>query len=72
MTRRIRKLIGAFVIVIYVVVHALVAMALAQARFVQEASGLVQGLIYAGLGLGWIVPLLPLIAWMERKDPEEI
>ena len=40
MTRRTRKLIGAFVIVIFVVVYALVAMALAQARFVQEASGL--------------------------------
>ena len=71
MTRRTRKLIGAFVIVTYVVVYALVAMALAQARFVQEASGLVQGLIYAGLGLGWIIPIMPLIAWMERKDPGE-
>ena len=50
------------------VVYALVAMALAQARFVQDASGLVQGLVYAALGLSWIVPLLPLIAWMEKKD----
>lgn len=70
MTRRSRKLIGAFVIVIYVVVYALIAMALAQARFVQEASGLAQGFIYAGLGLGWIIPLMPLIAWMERPDPD--
>jgi len=71
MTKRTRKLIGAFVIVFYVVVYALVAMALAQARFVQEASGLVQGLIYAALGLCWIIPVMPLIAWMERKDPGE-
>ena len=70
MTRRSRKLIGAFVIVIYVVVYALIAMALAQALFVQEASGLAQGFIYAGLGLGWIIPLMPLIAWMERPDPD--
>ncbi len=68
MPQRIRKLVGAFVVVIYVVVYALVAMALAQARFVQDASGLVQGLVYAALGLSWIVPLLPLIAWMEKKD----
>ena len=68
MPQRIRKLVGAVVVVIYVVVYALVAMALAQARFVQDASGLVQGLVYAGLGLSWIVPLLPLIAWMEKKD----
>ena len=38
MTKRTRKLIGAFVIVIYVVVYALVAMALAQASLVHEAS----------------------------------
>ena len=68
MTKRTRKLIGAFVIVIFVVVYALVAMALAQSRVVQEASGLVQGLIYASLGLCWIIPIMPLIAWMERKD----
>lgn len=68
MTRRNRKLIGAFATIIYVVVYALAAMALAQSRPVQDASGLMQGLIYAGLGLGWIVPLLPLIAWMERPD----
>jgi hypothetical protein len=46
-------------------------MALAQARFVQEASGLAQGLIYAGLGMGWIIPIMPLITWMERPDPDE-
>lgn len=68
MSRRTRKLIGAFIVVIYVVIYALVAMALAQARFVQESSGLWQGLIYAALGLAWIIPLMPLIAWMERPD----
>lgn len=68
MTRRNRKLIGAFVVVIYVVLYALIAMALAQARFVQEASGVAQGFIYAALGLMWILPLMPLIAWMEKKD----
>ena len=71
MTRRTRKLIGALVIMIFVVVYALVAMALAQARFVQEASGIAQGLIYAGLGMGWIIPIMPLITWMERPDPDE-
>ncbi len=68
MTRRNRKLIGAFTVIIYVVIYALVAMALAQARVVQDATGLVQGLVYAVLGLSWIVPLMPLIAWMEKPD----
>ena len=68
MTRRNRKLIGAVTVIIYVVIYALVAMALAQARVVQDATGLVQGLVYAVLGLSWIVPLMPLIAWMEKPD----
>ncbi len=68
MTKRNRKLIGAFTIIAYVVVYALLAMALAQSAPVQDASKLVQGLIYAVLGLSWIVPMMPLIAWMEKTD----
>lgn len=68
MTRRTRKLIGAVFALGFVVVYALAAMALAQARPLQEANGLVQGLCYAALGIAWIVPLLPLIKWMERPD----
>jgi hypothetical protein len=71
MPRRTRKLIGAALMVGFVIVYALVAMVFAQARPVQEAPGLVQTLIYAILGLGWILPLLPLIKWMERADPDE-
>jgi hypothetical protein len=68
MTKRNRKLIGAFTIIAYVVVYALLAMALAQSTPVQDASKLVQGLVYAVLGLFWIVPMMPLIAWMEKTD----
>jgi uncharacterized membrane protein YuzA (DUF378 family) len=68
MRRRTRKLIGAAVMVGFVLVYALVAMVLAQARPVAEASPPLQMLIYAVLGLSWILPLLPLIKWMERPD----
>ena len=68
MSIRIRKLVGAVVIVCFVFVYALVAMALAQARFVQEAPGAAQAIIYAVLGLAWVLPLMPLIAWMARED----
>ena len=67
MTRRNRKLIGAFTVIIYVVIYALVAMALAQARVVQDATGLVQGLVYAVLGLSWIVPLMPQRSWNRSR-----
>ncbi len=70
MTRRTRKLVGTTFMIFFVIVYALVAMALAQARPLQEANGLVQGIGYALLGLAWIIPMFPLIKWMERKDEE--
>jgi hypothetical protein len=71
MSRRQRKLIGTVAILAFVICYALVAMTLAQARPLQEASGIMQALGYAALGLAWIVPLLPLIAWMEKRGPGE-
>ncbi len=70
LTRRQRKLIGAFAMLAFVVVYALVAMALAQARPLQEASKLVQGLSYAVIGIAWIIPIFPLIKWMEGGPDE--
>jgi hypothetical protein len=71
LTRRQRKLIGAFAMLAFVIFYALVAMALAQARPLQEASKLVQGISYAVMGIAWIVPIFPLIKWMEggRDNP---
>ncbi|AZO81323.1 MULTISPECIES: DUF2842 domain-containing protein [unclassified Bosea (in: a-proteobacteria)] len=62
-----RKLVGTVVMIVFVCVYALVAMALAQGR-ITEASKLVQTIAYVVLGLIWVLPLLPLIKWMERKD----
>ncbi|MCZ8041041.1 MAG: DUF2842 domain-containing protein [Beijerinckiaceae bacterium] len=62
-----RKLIGTVLILVFVCVYALVAMALAQGR-ITTAPKLVQTIAYITLGLAWVLPLLPLIKWMERKD----
>ena len=69
MSQSYRKLIGTVVILVFVCVYALVAMALAQGR-ITEASKLVQSIAYITLGLAWVLPLLPLIKWMERKDAD--
>jgi predicted membrane channel-forming protein YqfA (hemolysin III family) len=53
---------------IFVIIYALAAMALAQSRPIQEAPGPLQTLSYVVLGLAWTLPLLPLIKWMERRD----
>jgi hypothetical protein len=65
MGQRSRKFIGAVAMLVFVIVYALIAMMLAQARATQEAPVLLQTLIYAVLGLAWILPLMPLIRWME-------
>lgn len=70
MRKRQRKLVGTIVILVFVCVYALMAMALAQGR-ITEASKFWQTVWYAALGLGWILPVMPLIKWMERPDPGE-
>ncbi len=66
--RRVRKFIGTLVTIVFVIVYALVAMALAQSRLIQGAPGILQALYYVVLGLAWILPLMPLIKWMERPE----
>ena len=69
MSRRTRKLIGTLAIFVFVLVYGPFAMALAESRIL-EAPKLVQTLAYAVLGLAWIIPLMPLIRWMERPDAD--
>ncbi len=69
MPRRLRKLIGTILMIAFVMVYALVAMALADSR-ISEAPEVVRALVYAILGLAWVVPLMPLIRWMERPDAD--
>jgi len=68
MSRRTRKFIGSIATIAFVIVYALIAMALAQSRIVQESSAVLQGLYYVVLGLAWVLPLMPLIRWMEKPD----
>jgi uncharacterized membrane protein YuzA (DUF378 family) len=70
MRRRYRKFIGAAAILVFVCVYALIAMAVAQGRL-QEADKIWQSLYYVVVGLAWILPLMPLIRWMERPDQED-
>lgn len=69
MRQRARKFVGMVTILVFVCVYALAAMALAQGR-VTQAGPWVQMAAYVVLGLAWVLPLLPLIKWMERKDAD--
>jgi len=66
MNPRIRKAVGGLGMLTFVLVYAIVAMALADSRPVNEASTLWRTAIYVVLGLAWVLPMMPLIVWMER------
>jgi hypothetical protein len=63
-----RKLIGAVVLISFVIVYALLVGALAQSRPLQEAAPFWRTIGYAVLGLAWTLPAGALIWWMERLD----
>lgn len=71
MRRRIRKFIGAGLMLAFVAIYAALAMLVAQAEPVQRLPGWAQAVFYAVVGLAWILPLMPLLTWMERPDPDE-
>ena len=71
MRRRLRKLTGTVVLLAFLGVYAASAMLVAQSEPVHRAPGWAQALFFGIVGLAWILPLLPLITWMERPDPGE-
>ena len=67
MSVRIRKLVGAIALLALVAFWALLGMALAQV-LIASTSPLIAGLYYASIGLGWLLPAMPLVWWMSRPD----
>ena len=65
MSIRLRKLIGAVALLVLVTVWALVGMAIAQFPPIFQ-NGLVAFVYYVVVGIGWILPAMPLIRWMSR------
>ena len=67
MPLRLRKFIGAILLITLVVTWALVAMALAQSPAI-KANGLIEVIYYVVAGLAWVLPAMPLVRWMSRAD----
>ena len=64
---RTRKFIGTIGLLVLVVVWSLLGMTIAQTPWL-AASRMAQGIFYVVAGLGWVLPAMPLIAWMARPD----
>ncbi len=60
-------MIGTVALLCLVVVWSLLGMAIAQTPLL-AASRLAQVIFYVVAGLGWVLPAMPLIAWMSRPD----
>jgi len=61
---RLRKFIGAVALFVLVIVWSLVAMALAQAPLIHD-SAIASVAYYVIIGLGWVLPAMPLVRWMS-------
>ena len=64
---RTRKFIGTFALLALVTVWALLAMAFAQFAL-SSANAFVAALFYMVAGLGWVLPAMPVVSWMQRPD----
>ena len=77
MPRTIRSLVGTVLMVLFVLLYALIVMLLsplilraASQSLPDLAFKIVQAVYYLVAGIGWTLPLLPLIRWMNRPDPK--
>lgn len=66
MTPRIRKLVGAILLLVVIAVYSLGAMLAAVILQVNEANKSVELLYYVVAGLLWVVPAGLIIQWMQK------
>jgi Protein of unknown function (DUF2842) len=66
MTPRIRKLVGAILLLVVIATYSLLAMLAAVILQVNEASGAVELLYYVVAGLLWVIPAGFIISWMQK------
>ena len=48
-------------------VWSLMGMAAAQMPSIAN-SGLLQAVFYVVVGMGWVLPAMPIVSWMSRRD----
>jgi hypothetical protein len=69
MTIRTRKFIGAVALLLLAFAWSMMGMVLAQFPLIAN-SGWLQAVYYVVVGIGWVLPAMPIVSWMLRPDPE--
>lgn len=67
MPKRLRTFIGAVALAIFIPFYAMTAMVIAGVKL-PGAPILVQTVVYAFLGLFWVLPAGLIISWIARPD----
>jgi hypothetical protein len=67
MTIRTRKFFGAIALILLAVVWSLLGMVMAQMPVIAN-SGWLQAVYYVVVGIGWVLPAMPIVSWMLRPD----
>lgn len=67
MTIRTRKFLGAIALLLLAFVWSMLGMAIAQFPVI-AASGMFQWIYYVVVGMGWVLPAMPIVSWMLRPD----
>ena len=67
MTIRTRKFLGAIALILLAAVWSLLGMVLAQMPVIAN-SGWLQAVYYVVVGIGWVLPAMPIVSWMLRPD----
>ena len=75
MSRTYRSLVGTILMVAFVLLYAMIVMLFSPLILKAASDALpdlvfkvVEAIYYLFAGLGWTLPLLPLIKWMNRPD----
>jgi hypothetical protein len=67
MTIRTRKLFGTIALLLLATVWSLMGMMVAQTPWL-ASSGLLQAIFYVVAGMGWVLPAMPIVSWMQRPE----
>lgn len=68
---RTRKFLGTIFLLVLVVIWSLLGMAVAQMPWL-AASGFRQAIFYVVAGLGWVLPAMPIVSWMSKRNPDPL
>jgi predicted membrane channel-forming protein YqfA (hemolysin III family) len=64
---RSRKLLGTITLLLLLLIWSLAGVAAAQIPWLAN-SRLLQAIFYVVVGIGWVLPAMPIVSWMSRPD----